>query len=176
MVHTLCKLANMFMHCGVPQAVDKWKREVVDPAISRSGTGVGETLRLAVDGIPFTRGAKAQVLKRGITGCQTIDATRGSVDLEHCKMYMRIHAAQSLVNLGIGRTGAVLRPGAASGSLMVQAQEVDLKMEMASSRDLNLMVKATGDASGTPAASSDTTELSCGVTDSTSGRTCKNNM
>ena len=133
-------------------------------------------MRLAVNGIQFTRGTKAQVFKRGITGCQTTDATHGGVDPEHCNKYMRIHAAQSLVHLGIGRTGAVLQPGAASGSLTVQAQDVDLKMEMANSSDLNLMVKATGDASGTPAASSDTTELSGSVTDSTSGRTCMNNM
>ena len=89
---------------------------------------------------------------------------------------MRIHAAQSLFHFGIGRTGAILQSGAASGNLMVQAQEVDLKMEMATSNDLNLMVQATGDAIGKPAASSDTSELSGRVTGSTSGRTCMNNM
>ena len=156
--------------------MDKWKREVADPAISRSGTGDGETLRLAVNGIPFTRGTKAQVLKRGITGCQSIDATHGSMDLDHVNKYMRIHAAQSLVQLGTGRTGAVFQPGAASGSLMVQAQEVDLKMEMANSSDLNIMVRATDDASGTPAASRETAAPSGGVTGSTSDRTCMNNM
>ena len=85
--------------------MDKWKREVADPAISRSGTGAGETLRPAVNDIPFTRGTKAQVVKRGITGCQSIDATHGSMDFDHVNKYMRIHAAQSLVQLGTAMAG-----------------------------------------------------------------------
>ena len=174
--YRVCTCKYMFIHVAFPQAVDKWKREIADPAISRSGTGAGETLRLAVNGIPFTRGTKAQCLKRGITGAQDIDASNGSTDLEHANKFMRIHAAQSLVNLGIGRHGAVLQPGAASGNLMVQAQEIDLKMEIATAKDLNVMVHSIDDDSGKAAFSSDASELSGRVADSTSDRTCMHNM
>ena len=143
LVHTLSLLANScFMDVVCPQAVDKWKLEVADPAISRSGTGAGETMRLAVSGIPFTRATKARVSKRGITGTQDIDGTEGSTDLGTANKWMRIHAAQSLDNAGIGRAGAVFQPGAASGSLLMQTQEPDANMEMATSKDLNLKVRA----------------------------------
>ena len=115
--YPVCTRKYMFIHFAFPQAVVKWRREVADPAISRSGDGFGETLRLAVNGIPFTRGTKAQVLERGVIGSQNIGATHGGVDLEHCNKFMRIHAAQSPVNLFSGRHGAVLQPGAASGRL-----------------------------------------------------------
>ena len=128
-----------------PQAEQKWKLEKDDPHIERSGTGPGETLRLAVNGIPFTRGSKARVAKRSITAVQDIDASAGSMDLMSSNKFMRIHAAQGLDNPGFGRLGAVFQPGAASGSLMTQAQEVDMNIEKASSKELNLKVKAFPD-------------------------------
>ena len=140
---TTCK--QLFMDVVLPQAVDKWKLEVADTAISRSGTGPGETLRLAVNGIPFTRATKGRASKRGIIGAQDIDGTEGSADLFTANKWMRVHAAQSIDNAGIGRAGAVFQPGAASGSLAMQAQEPDANMEMATSKDLNLKVRAVCD-------------------------------
>ena len=116
----------MFIHFSCPQAVDKWKLEKADPAISPTGTGVGETLCLAVNGIPFTRGSKARLSKCGTTAVQDIDATVGNIGLGNSNKFMRIHASQGFDTLGIGWHGAVFQPGAASGSLMAQAQEVDI--------------------------------------------------
>ena len=162
----------IFIHVASPQAEQKWKLEKDDPHIERSGTGPGETLRPAVNGIPFTRGSKARVAKRSITAVQDIDASAGSMDLICSNKFMRIHAAQGLDNPGFGRLGAVFQPGAASGSLLTQAQDVDMNIEMATSKELNLKIKALPDVNLDADADGDAWRWPHGSTSAVTSRTC----
>ncbi len=127
------------VHMVFPKAKEMWKADKKDPLVEKDGTKEGEELRLAVLGVPMTRGVVERSEKRSISGHQGIGNSEELANANKC-----LAVCVGFQSPGFGNLSACLRPGAAAGIAcqLSRAALTDLSTQSMTSKELNLKVGA----------------------------------